>query len=84
MLCLHELKAQPEKIEFQIKSLFPNARFQVDFNEEGCASATFIVLSDLIVSIQGSRGDGTLVWYTMETSEGKVNIAFLYAPNERV
>lgn len=83
VLCLQELKAQPEKIEFQIKSLFPNARFQVDYNDEGRAGASVIVLSDLKILAQGVKGDVIVVWYTMETTKGKVNISFMYAPNER-
>lgn len=57
--------------------------FQVDYNEEGRVGATIIVLSNLKVVAQGAKGDGTLAWCTVETSEGNVNIAFVYAPNER-
>lgn len=36
------------------------------------------------VLAQGSRGDGTLAWCTVETEVGHVNIGSVYAPNSRV
>lgn len=55
----------------------------MDYNEEGRAGAAVIVLLGLKVYAQGSKGDGTLAWCTMETPKGRVNVALVYVPNGR-
>lgn len=74
--------ASSEKVEFQIKTLVPQVTFQIDCNEEGKAGAIVIVLSNLKVMAQGSKGCGTLAWCTVETLAEKVNVASVYTPNE--
>lgn len=83
ILCLQELKGKKEKLDFQLKSLFPQVATQVDYIEEGKTGATVIVLSSLKVLVRGARGDGTFAWCTVETKVGNVSVGSIYASNER-
>lgn len=63
--------------------MFLDSKFVVDYSEEDRAGAALIVLSNLIVLDQGSKGDGCLAWCSVATPVGPVSIASIYAPNER-
>lgn len=81
VIALQELKANKYNIDFQFSTLFLGNNFIVDYVEEGCARATMIVLSNLIVLDQGTKGDGCLAWCIVDTSVGPVSIGSVYVPN---
>lgn len=58
VLCLQELKAQQNKIDFQLNTLFPHDRFTMDYSIEGRAGVAIGVLSNLPIIDQGVKGDG--------------------------
>lgn len=82
VLCLQELKAQKSRIDFQLRTLFPQGRFMVDYLVEGRIGVTVGVISNLPIIDQGVKGDGCFAWYTLDTNVGLVNFGSVYAPNE--
>lgn len=83
IICLQELKAKQEKIEFQCKTLFPDKRFIVDYTVEGRAGTTVGILSNCNIQDSGTKGDGSFAWCTIDTVVGPVSVGSVYAPNER-
>lgn len=70
-------------MDFQLKTLFLDSTFEVDYSAVGRAGAAVVVFPHLKVLDQGSRGDGTFAWATIETKTGPVSIGSIYAPNKR-
>lgn len=46
-------------MEFQLRTLFPNCSFEVNYSSEGRVGAIVVIAPHLKVLAQGSRGDGT-------------------------
>lgn len=82
IIYLQEIKAQQNRIDFQLSSLLWDGKFVVDYAKGGRAGATIGVFSNLRVTDQGTKGDGCFAWCTVETSVGQVSIGLVYAPNE--
>lgn len=83
VLCIQEIKAQCEQVEFQFNTLFPLCNYIVDYSREGWVGTAILSLPHCKVTDQGTRGDGTLAWCTIDTKVGPVSIASVYAPNSR-
>lgn len=83
VLCLQELKAQKDKIDFQLQTLFQDSVFEVDYSAEGRGGAALVVFLHLKVLAQGKRWDDTFSWCTIESSVGPVSIGSIYVPNDK-
>lgn len=83
VLCLQELKAKKDNVDFKLRTLFKGSTFKVNYSNEGKAGAAVVVFSQHKVIAQGSKGDGTFALCTIESKSGPISVGSVCAPNER-
>ena len=83
ILCLQELQAQTNLVEFHLRSMLPDGTVVTDSSEGGRAGSTIVVASNVTVLDSGAKGDGTFTWMKIQTISGPLHIGFVYAPADR-
>lgn len=80
ILCLQELQADEYKVDVQLSTIFPQGFHILDHSASHKAGCAIVVVSYIQVLDNGTKGDGTCAWASIQSMIGLITIVSIYAP----
>lgn len=84
IICFQELKSDQTTADFHLNNIRAGCFRIYDKAENGWIGAALCIPSCYQVLESGAKGDGTVAWAKIQTYNGDLRIASVYAPNNRM